>query len=276
MDLQIIAIYFFSDEILKSLRFYDDPQTKMTNAEIVSLAIIAALFFKGNQRQASIFLKQYRYISNILSEGHLNWRLHRIPCEIWQGIFSALAEHFKSINLSNEYAVDSFPIPVCDNIRIFRSKLFRGKQFRGYIASKKRFFFGIKAHILVTARGDVIECLFAPGSTSDLSIFKNFQLDLPAHATIYADKAYTCYDLEDFLNENKISLVAQRKANSKRPLIGCIRYIQSRIRKRIETTFSQITSLFPRYIHAITSKGFMLKVYLFILAYSISLLFKKS
>jgi hypothetical protein len=60
--------------------------------------------------------------------------------------------------------------------------------------------------------------------------------------------------------------------NSKRPLHGCVRYLQNYWRKRVETTFSRITSLFPKYIHALTSKGFELKVFSFILVYSLSLL----
>ena len=37
---------------------------------------------------------------------------------------------------------------------------------------------------------------------------------------------------------------------------------------RIETSFSQITSLFPRHINAVTPQGFMLKLICFLLAFS--------
>jgi hypothetical protein len=273
MDLQIIAIFFFSDEILKAFHFRDDPQVKMTTAEVITFALTAARFFNGNQRRAASFLNAHHYILNPLSEGHLNRRLHRIPWDIWQSIFSTLAQYFKQTNVSQEYAIDSFPIPVCDNIRIFRSKIYSGEVFRGYTASKKRYFYGIKAHVLVTSKGEPVECVFTAGSENDITAFKDFELDLSSGATIYADKAYTCYEFEDLLKESGLLLIAQRKANSKRPLAGYLRYLHIRIRKRIETTFSQITSHFPRSIHAVTSRGFTLKVYLFILAHAISLLF---
>ena len=70
-------------------------------------------------------------------------------------------------------------------------------------------------------------------------------------------------------------LIAQRRKNSKRPLSQELRYIQSRIRKKIESTFSQITRVFPRSIHAVTSKGFEIKVFNFILSYTFSLVFKE-
>jgi len=105
-----------------------------------------------------------------------------------------------------------------------------------------------------------------------MSAFKNFNLDLPQEATIYADKAYNFYEYEDFFKENDLFLIAERKENTKRLREGFLRFVQSYWRKRVETAFSRITSLFPKSIHAVTSKGFELKVFAFILVYSISLL----
>ena len=272
MELYLVAFYFFADEVLKANHLYDDCQAKMTNAEIMTTVLTAPRFFYGNQRRASNFLQTYGCIPHFLSESHFNCRLHRIPLTIWQKFFSVLAEHFKVTHSSHDYIVDSFPIPVCDNIRIFKSKIFSGEQYRGYIANKKRYFYGIKAHLLITNGQEPVECLFTPAGENDISAFKRFALDIPSGSTIYADKAYTSYEYEDFLKENGLSLLADRKANSKRPMEGCLRYLQNYWRKRIETAFSRITSLFPKTIHAVTSRGFELKVFSFILVYSISLL----
>jgi hypothetical protein len=272
MDVQIVTFYFFADEALKASHLHDDPQAMMTNAEIITAVLTAARFFGGNQRCASNFLRTHRYIPNLLSESHFNRRLHRIPLCVWQKIFSNLAEHFKRHNSSNEYVVDSFPVTVCENIRIFRSKIFSGEQYRGYSANKKRFFYGLRVHLVATTKQEPVECLFAPGSENDMNVFKRFDLDLPQEASIYADRAYTSYAYEDFLQENGISLIAQRKTRSKRPLKGWVEYLQSYWRKRVETTFSRITAMFPKSIHAVTSKGFELKVFSFILAYSLSLI----
>ena len=45
-------------------------------------------------------------------------------------------------------------------------------------------------------------------------------------------------------------------------------------RKRIETVFSQITQLFPKSIRAVTKRGFVLKILLFIVAYIFMILWK--
>ena len=44
MPEQIITIYCFFDELLKALGHKDDPQAKLTTAEIMTIAIVAAEF----------------------------------------------------------------------------------------------------------------------------------------------------------------------------------------------------------------------------------------
>jgi len=275
MELQIVAMCFFADEVLKANHFHDDPQVHMTTAEIMTVVLTAAQFFYGNQRHAMNFLKEHRYILHFLSESHFNRRLHRIPLAVWQLFFSTLAEYFKRNHSSQEYIVDSFPIAVCDNIRIFKSKILSGEQYRKYIANKKRFFYGIRAHLVVTTNQEPVECVFAPGSENDMHVFKRLDLDLPGDVTIYADKAYNSYFDEDFLKENGIAFIAEKKFNAKRLISGCLKYLQSYWRKRIETTFSRITALFPKKIHAVTSRGFELKAFLFILTYSLNLVIQR-
>jgi hypothetical protein len=118
--------------------------------------------------------------------------------------------------------VDSLPIPVCDNIRIRRCRLYPpqdyGGVFRGYIPSKQRYFYGLRVHLVTTGAGEPVEFSLAAGSEADVSVFKDLELDLPEGSTILADKAYTDYDYEDLLEEVGLHLKAQRKKNSKRPM----------------------------------------------------------
>jgi hypothetical protein len=104
-------------------------------------------------------------------------------------------------------------------------------------------------------------------------LFQGFELDLPAESVVYADKQYNDYHYEDLLEEAaSIGMKPLRKKNSKRPFAPYVEYIQQRMRKRIETSFSQIAALFPRKIHAVTAGGFELKIVSFILAFAIQIL----
>ena len=63
-----------------------------------------------------------------------------------------------------------------------------------------------------------------------------------------------------------IKLRVQRKSNSKRKDEPWVRFLKEHMRKGIETTFSMLKALFLRKIHAVTFKGFLLKIMLFIVA----------
>ena len=150
----------------------------------------------------------------------------------------------------------------------------RKESFRGYIASKRRYFFfyGLRVHLVLTGAGEPVEFSLAAGSEADVTVFKELDLDLPEGSIIYADKAYTDYDYEDLLEEAGLHLKAQRKKNSRRPPLAWEEFLGKPIRQYIETVFSRLTSLFPKKIHAVTPRGFELKIVWFLLAFSIQCL----
>jgi hypothetical protein len=81
-------------------------------------------------------------------------------------------------------------VDVCDNYRILLAKLYQHEKYRGHIASKKRYFYGRKVHLMVTKDGQPVECFLTPGSYSDVRALKSFQFDVPEGSWIYADRAY--------------------------------------------------------------------------------------
>lgn len=148
--------------------------------------------------------------------------MHAIDSSLWQQLFDLLAEVFKHNNPDQSYVVDSLPVAVCDNIRTRRSKLYplqeHGETFGGYIASKRRYFYGLRLHLVSTASGEAVEFTLAAASEADISLLKELKLELPEGAIICADKGYTDYHYEDLLEDVGLHLKAQRKKNSKRPM----------------------------------------------------------
>ena len=284
MDDTITTIYCLCDEFLRAMSHRDDPQARLSTAEVMTIPLVAATFFGGQIEKTRRFLYEYGYMKKTISKSHFNRRLHRIEPTLWRALFSLLAQTFKERNDPNRtYAVDSLPVAVCDNIRIRRCRLYpleeghdddtpKRKSFRGYIASKRRYFYGLRVHLVVTGAGEPVEFSLAAGSESDVAIFKELELDLPEGSTICADKAYTDYDYEDLLKEVGLHLKAQRKKNSKRPMAAWEEFLGKPIRQYIETVFSRLTGFFPKKINAVTPKGFELKIVCFLLAFSIQCL----
>lgn len=81
----------------------------------------------------------HKLIPNILEKSRFNRRLHSISMLI-NDLFHQMGMILKEISDCTEYLLDSFPVPMCDNIRIFNVKLIKAKEYRGYTPSKKRYF----------------------------------------------------------------------------------------------------------------------------------------
>lgn len=267
---QIIAIYCFCDDFLKTRGHQDWPNVKMTLAEIMLVYIVATRFFYGNIERARVTIKDRKYVDKGLSKGRLNIRLHAVDPQIWHDFIRFAYTQRKNLGLSKEFIVDSFPINVCKNIRINRSRIYEGEEFRGYNSSKREYFYGLKVNVVATAEGQPFEVMLCPGKYHDIEPFKLMNLDLPNGSNLYGDSAYTDYAKEEELKKQGVRVIIERKANSQRPHLLEDWFDLKRFRKTIETTFSQISALLPKKIHAVTDLGFELKVMGFIIATSIN------
>jgi len=266
METQIIFFYCVADELFKAMHLKEDQQVFMNNAEVVTVSWVSSWLFGGNLEKARSFLKEERYIPQMLSRSRFCRRLHAIPESFWQQLTSFLAGDQQE---KKEFIIDSFPIPACDNIRIARRHLLRDTSYRGKCVSKRRYFLGIKAHVLMTSHYYPLEWVFTPGSESDVRALRRFNFNLPEGSVIYADPGYTDYVEEDLMLEaQNITLYAQRKSNSSRKREGWLEFLIGVMRKKVETGFSMLTSLFPKSIHAVTDRGFMIKCASFITAFA--------
>lgn len=267
---KIIGIYCIVDDILKGIGHKEDSRRRVSDSEVITTAIVSALYFGGHIDNARGFMKMSALIPGMLDKSRYNRRLHQVS-ELVFSIFWQIGHCLKTIAGASEYVIDSFPVAVCDNIRISRCKLLKGKQWRGKQCSMRRYFYGVKVQVLVNSSGIPVEFGFVPGCENDVQALKKLPLAVAAESKIYGDSAYTDYQVEDDMKESDlIELMIQRKKNSKRPDEPWIRFIKEHMRKGVETCFSEIKALFLRKIHAVTFKGFLLKLGMFILAFTLN------
>jgi len=270
MDDKIVVTFCLCDDLLKAIQHPEDHQCHMNDAEIMTTALVASLFFRGNHESARAMLKQHGYIPPMLSKSRFSRRLHRMKA-IFIILFDLLGKIWKPLNPDAIYVMDSLPVAVGDHMRIRRSKIYAKEDFRGYQASKKRYVYGLKLHLMVPQDGQPVECFLPPGGFGDIDALKYYAYELPNGSIIYADKADNAYEIEDLLKEvDPIHLLPMRKKNSKRALSPSVTFVQSYYRKRVETAGSRIEQLLPKSIHAVTSQGFALKVALFVIASSLN------
>ena len=267
---KIIALYCIVDDLLKGIGHREDSSRKVSDGELITTALVSSLYFGGHHDNARQFMKMTNLVPAMLDKSRFNRRLHEVS-ELLFSLFCQVGHLLKTAAGASEYIIDSFPVAVCDNIRISRSKIIKGKQWRGKQASMRRYFYGVKVQVLTTEQGIPVEFCFVPGSEADVQALKKLPLAVAPESRIYGDAAYTDYKTEDDMMEAEgVEMMIARRSNAKRKDEPWIRFLKEQMRKGIETTFSEIKALFLRTIHAVTFKGFLLKLILFIFAFTLN------
>lgn len=130
---------------------------------------------------------------------------------------------------------------------------------------------GFKLHALVTVEGDISDFFLTSAGIDDrLAVFELTENN--QSIKIIADKGYIDDTLKNQLQTEKdILLISLKRKNSRHPLEKRLRNILSKTRRRVETSFSQLSEQFN--INKVLAKskwGLMLRITLKILAHNIS------
>ncbi|BCM88375.1 hypothetical protein IAD21_00206 [Abditibacteriota bacterium] len=131
----ITTIYCVCAEVLEALGFCDGCQSRISHAEVMTVPMVAALYHRSDHALTRRALFEQGYLKVNLSASRFCRRLRALPEAAWQMVFGLLSQVFVSGNSSGDYAVDSMPVLVCQNVRINRCRLFSKREhgsLRGY------------------------------------------------------------------------------------------------------------------------------------------------
>ncbi len=112
MNEQMITIYCLYDDYIKSIKAIGKewPNQKMSNAEVMTIVIIASCYFYGNIERAKQMLKETGYINNMVSKSRLNRRMHLIPDTVWQNLLKFSHLYSTYCYIDNDFIVDRFSV----------------------------------------------------------------------------------------------------------------------------------------------------------------------
>lgn len=123
---KIISIFCLIDDILKGIEHKEDKRRLVSDSEVILTAIVSSTSFYGNHSSAMQFMKQYGFIPNMLEKSRFNRRLHKIGSLLY-GLFEIVSGYFKEFCCEMHYIIDSFPVAVCNNMRISNCKIVKTK-----------------------------------------------------------------------------------------------------------------------------------------------------
>jgi len=218
----IISIFIKLDDFLQAENIEDPKKVEMYNSEILTTAIVAAYYFGNNLYLGMKYMKS-NFIPKMLSKSQFIRRIHslmpylrRILDFLW---FDLSCQNMAYSNDKPLYIVDSFPVQICEQVRMHRCKLTKGfdKKYLGYNAAKDKYFYGMKVSLMTTDTGLPIDVVIDAGSKHDIKFLEKHALGRYGDSKIIGDKAYNSDVLEEKLLANYgVELMPIRKSNYKK------------------------------------------------------------
>ena len=222
----ILTVYVVIDELYRQfapsevIHRRHVLDAKLSNSEIITISICGELAGIDSENAWFSFVKKnYRHLfPQLCSRSRFN-RTRRALMQTTELLRQKMISAFP-IPFSPYFIIDSFPLAVC---KFGRARYCRS--FRGYGAdygkcpSKKETYFGYKAHALVTLEGYITSFEITPASTDDRE-GENLMLEM---------------------KEQGICLLALKRSNSKINWSKSFRQLIFKLRRRVETVFSQLS-----------------------------------
>jgi Transposase DDE domain len=218
---------------------------RFSDVEVMALSLTAeCLSIDSENHLFSKLTSEYKLeFENIISRRQFNDR-RKLLFEKTEQVRKLMAARLN--RLSDLFAIDTMPLEICKLSREQRNKM--GKESvhhspdKGYCASQKKYFYGYKLHSVCSASG-VIESLdITKASVHDVHYLKDVK-ELFSNCIITGDKGYISREQQINLFESAgIQLEVPLRSNQKEQ--QPVMWILKKVRKRIETVFSQLCDQF--------------------------------
>ena len=262
----IVTAYVVIDKTMAALGHRDDVRAKASDAEVLTVAVVAAKYFQSHLARALQVMRLGHYLSGPLSVSRFNRRLHAL-----RGWLALALDTLGALFATGEaFLIDSMPVPVCRRARAGRCRKVRGAAFCGYCAAKREKFFGWRLHLVCTTAGVPVAFDLVPGGLHDLTPIHELTYGLPEGAAVYGDKGYNAGDDEaSIADATGVRLVPIRRANM-RPNSWADKLALRAYRKRIEALFSQLEAMGVQRLRARANPGLLLKLHASLLAATIT------
>jgi len=246
------TIYVIIDDLYKIV-IPDDvkhrlhkEKAKLSDSEIITISILGEMMSNDSEKAwLSYVSKNMRELFPQMCERSRFNRVRRNLVRVIDYLRFCLNSQFNACE-DDLRIVDSFPLQVCEFGRANFCKSFgvHGASY-GVCASKKITYYGYKVHAMCTTNGFITDFILTPANIDDReAVWELFEI-YNRHVWMIGDKGYISARLaDDLLTEKGISLIFMKKDNARDQYPKGFRQLIFKIRRRIETSFSQLADQF--------------------------------
>ena len=239
---ELLAIFCDVDDFCKAYEEYCEKHLLMDKNQIVP--------------KTSMYLSEimtiviYFHLSNYRT---FKWYYNKFVCKTLKSYFPKLVSYNRFVEIMKmtivpltlyliNYGfgkstginfVDSTPIEVCDNHRIYSHKVFKGLAQRG--KSSTGWFYGFKLHLVINDKGEILSFCLTSGNVDDRNWDVISHLTKEIYGKLFADRGYLSKNLFEKLFERNITLVTKLKKNMKNKLMSLSDKVLIRKRAIIES-----------------------------------------
>ncbi len=75
---KVIGIYCLIDDILKGINHCEHRERKISDREIITTAVVSALYLKGNQEHARGYMRSHNMMPAMIGKSGFCKRLHKL------------------------------------------------------------------------------------------------------------------------------------------------------------------------------------------------------
>lgn len=211
----------------------------MSQSEIITIAIIFQLSGFRTFKHFYVF-----YVKTHMKEDFPVTVSYNRFTELMQQNLMAMTLFLKTCCLGDCTGisfVDSTPVRVCKNKRIYNNKVFKGIATTG--KSTMGWFHGFKLHIIINDKGEILNFTITQANVDDRQPLKQQRFLDRIYGKLFADKGYIGKSLMQMLFIDGVQLITSIKNNMKNSLMTMSDKILLRKRSVIETVNDELKNI---------------------------------
>ena len=221
-------------------------KAKLSDSEIITISIMGEMLSNDSEKAWLSYVSKNLgdLFPRMIERSRFN-RVRRNLVKVIEHIRLCMNQYLDAC-ADDLRIIDSLPLQVCEFGRACFCRLFSayGASY-GVCPSKKLTYYGYKIHALCTTNGIITDFILTSADKDDREAVWELVETYNRHLWLIGDKGYVSIRLADDLRkENGISLVYMKRDNAKDQYPKSFRQAVFKIRRRIETSFSQLAEQF--------------------------------
>jgi hypothetical protein len=249
------------------------PEPLFSDSEVITVALAIQTFFGGREEIGLWFLRQYHsdLFPQLVEASRFNRRRRQLS-----GVMEIVRRQVTTLLIDPQDRVrvlDSAPIPACTYTRSSDCQTVSGREYASVMSSKGAKLYGHRFYATSSLEQVIDRWMLAPAAPNEGKLTVAFFED-DGDLWVLADNGFhTPTEIHWLAEARNVTLLTARRRTDRQRWPAAFRRLLDRMRRRIETVFSVLTTVFSLETPGSRSlSGRLARITTCVLAYNLSFL----